>query len=256
MKKVLLFSGLLLLIINVCGQDVILLRTGDEILGKVTAVKPEHIEYRKSSSPDGPLYELMKYEIFKIIYENGRSELYSSYKKTAPASEKTSYQAMVKKEKKEIVVDNVGFTSINSIQAGTFLRWTSWGRNSAPSVYLTSINGFQFKPKAFWGVGTGFEISQLGGGSVNIPLFFNMAFDLNEKVFRPFISPSLGAEFLIPTGSNSYEDFNVSPFVGLGFGGKKYLSEKRAFIFSVNTNVHPLDDAFYLTIGLKLGLSF
>lgn len=60
------------------AQDVITLRNGDEINGKVTKVSSTEIEYKLASNPDGPTYAKPVSEIFMIKYENGNKDVFNT----------------------------------------------------------------------------------------------------------------------------------------------------------------------------------
>ena len=55
----------------VFGQDQIILKSAEELKGKVTEVKIDLIVYKDQTNPDGPSIELKKEDVFMIIYENG-----------------------------------------------------------------------------------------------------------------------------------------------------------------------------------------
>lgn len=65
------------------GQDLIILRNGDEIKGKVIEIGTDEIRYNKESMPDGPAYVCMKRDVFMIKFENGEKEVFGD----APATE-------------------------------------------------------------------------------------------------------------------------------------------------------------------------
>lgn len=63
--------------LSVFGQDVILLRTGDEIQSIVTEVDVHVIRYRKYENPEGPLYTIEKSKVFLIKYANGTKDVFN-----------------------------------------------------------------------------------------------------------------------------------------------------------------------------------
>ena len=72
MKRVVtLIAGCFLGILFLRGQDLIILRNGDEISSKVIETGTDEIRYRKESMPDGPVYVCMKRDVFMIKFENG-----------------------------------------------------------------------------------------------------------------------------------------------------------------------------------------
>ena len=71
------------------AQDVITLKNGDEINGKVTKVSSTEIEYKLASNPDGPTYTKPVAEIFMVKYENGQKDVFSNTPETAKQQQVT-----------------------------------------------------------------------------------------------------------------------------------------------------------------------
>lgn len=69
----------------VYSQDVITLKNADELIGKITRVGVNTVEYKKDST--GPVYEIKKSEIFMIKYENGLKEVMSNLATLSPPKE-------------------------------------------------------------------------------------------------------------------------------------------------------------------------
>ena len=64
----------LLLASSLHAQDVITLKKGKTIEGKVIEVTPTKVKYKKASNPEGPTYSLAKSEVMHVQYENGEKE--------------------------------------------------------------------------------------------------------------------------------------------------------------------------------------
>ena len=80
---------LLSLVIFVCAsstkvfsQDIILLRTGDEIKAIVNEVGIDIIKYKKFENQNGPTYSLEKSKVFMIKYTNGTKDVFTEQKAT------------------------------------------------------------------------------------------------------------------------------------------------------------------------------
>lgn len=67
------------------AQDMIILRTGDEIKSKVIEITPELVKYKKWENQDGPTYSSTKVEVFMIKYANGTKDVF----KDTPAMNST-----------------------------------------------------------------------------------------------------------------------------------------------------------------------
>lgn len=77
-RKTILFILVMLMTGTVMAQDVITLKNGDEINGKVTKVSSTEIEYKLASNPDGPTYTKPVAEIFMVKYANGQKDVFNN----------------------------------------------------------------------------------------------------------------------------------------------------------------------------------
>jgi hypothetical protein len=77
MKKLLLFLFGILLFNLLSAQDLIIKKNGDEINGKIQEVGVTEIKYKKTGNSEGPLYSVLKSEVFMIKYENGTKEVFT-----------------------------------------------------------------------------------------------------------------------------------------------------------------------------------
>lgn len=62
------------------GQDVIVMRNGDEVNAKVTEVGQTEIKYVKYDNLTGPTYSVKKSEVFMIRYANGSKDVFKEEK--------------------------------------------------------------------------------------------------------------------------------------------------------------------------------
>lgn len=79
MKK--LFPSLLLLTsfnLHLFCQDILVLKSGDELKVKVTEVLPNVVKYKKWDNQDGPAYSEEKANIFMIKYKNGTKDVFAN----------------------------------------------------------------------------------------------------------------------------------------------------------------------------------
>lgn len=60
--------------INIYAQDVILLKSADEINGKIVEISISELKYQKAEMPDGPLYTIPLSDVFSVTYANGTRE--------------------------------------------------------------------------------------------------------------------------------------------------------------------------------------
>lgn len=72
------------------SQDVIILKTGEELKTKVEVIDIDIVKYKKFENQSGPTYSLEKSKIFMIKYENGTKDIFETQvevKKEAAISE-------------------------------------------------------------------------------------------------------------------------------------------------------------------------
>lgn len=83
MKQLFAFMVMLLSASMLYAQDIITLRTGETINGKVSEVGINEVKYYKSSNLQGPVYVAAKADIGQIVYENGSNDVFTT---TQPAN--------------------------------------------------------------------------------------------------------------------------------------------------------------------------
>jgi hypothetical protein len=93
MKKVIIICILMCLGLASYAQDVITLRSGDEIKGKVTEISPTEIRYKRADNPDGPTVVIAKKDVFAINYANGTREVINAGAAAPAAPAASAYTA-------------------------------------------------------------------------------------------------------------------------------------------------------------------
>jgi hypothetical protein len=86
MKKILFILGALVYGHALFAQDIIILESGDEIKTKVQEIGTDNVKYKKYDNPSGPIYTLMKSDIFMIKYENGDKDVFKETESKAAAT--------------------------------------------------------------------------------------------------------------------------------------------------------------------------
>jgi len=95
MKLKLLITNLLILCAissNAFAQDVIVLKTGDEIKATVSEVAIDVIKYKKFENLEGPDYTIKKSDVFMIKYANGTKDVFNTQAETPAALAGTEAQ--------------------------------------------------------------------------------------------------------------------------------------------------------------------
>jgi len=76
MKYLLAFSLGLLLVSSSYSQDVIIFHNGDMIESTIMEISASEIKYKKYDNLDGPLYVVLKKDIFMINYSTGEKDIF------------------------------------------------------------------------------------------------------------------------------------------------------------------------------------
>ncbi len=74
------------------AQDVITLKSGEEIKAKVTEVSSSEIKYKRFEHLDGPTIVVEKAKVFAVNYENGTREVFNAASETPAAKAETQIQ--------------------------------------------------------------------------------------------------------------------------------------------------------------------
>ncbi len=78
MKKIICLFVLFLLSIAGFSQDVIVLKSGEEIQAKIVQVTDNDVSYKKFDYQDGPTFVVSKDKIFMIKYADGTKDVFGS----------------------------------------------------------------------------------------------------------------------------------------------------------------------------------
>lgn len=216
MKNLCILSLLILLTGKLCSQkDIVTLKTGEELKVLISEITPTVIKFKKT--PDGPIFSLSKSEVFMLVYENGRKEVFSQ-------------ESGVKKETIETNIkfgdDDVLIPSKRYGGPRIGLTFLDAGSNRAyVGQPFISQFGWQFETRIFRlddGSGALFEVIPLIGG-------------LDRGMFLPSISTVFGYRL-----ANGIE-FGVGPNLSLsGFG----LVYAIGFSFKSGAVTFPINLAF------------
>lgn len=64
------------------SQDILTYKNGDEAKVKVIEVTSSEVKFKKADNINGPLYTILKADLFMIVFENGTKELFGNQSKT------------------------------------------------------------------------------------------------------------------------------------------------------------------------------
>ena len=79
-------AAMLLNVTSAMAQDIITLKTGDDIDALIEKVGAEEIEYKRWDNQTGPVYVVKKNEIFMIKYRNGSKDLFNTTTSPSPVT--------------------------------------------------------------------------------------------------------------------------------------------------------------------------
>jgi len=123
MKKIaFILLAVLICCLDSISQDIIILKSGDEILSKVEEIDKYTIKYRKHESLAGPLYTTEIKEVFMIIYENGTRELFNQEGSISNESDLTLGSSIVKKDFSNVSLDQIFSTEKKLVSSLEYLK--------------------------------------------------------------------------------------------------------------------------------------
>ncbi len=216
------------------AQDIIVKKNGKEIRAKIIELGTAEVKYRQFDQPEGPIYAEEKENILKIIFEDGRIEMYGA----ARMDEASAFEGQKKAAiKVSFLGPLIGYTNI------LYERNIKPGRSYELKASIIGL-GKQYDDKA-----RGF-IASVAYKFYKKPDFYAANFKrthiLQGGYFKPefFLGGSSHEEYdYIYSGNNGYTEVNkrVSNFAG-GFLinlGKQWVVD----------NTFVLDFAFGLGYG-------
>jgi hypothetical protein len=220
MKKSLLLLILLLNIAKTNAQDVIILKSGDEIKSMVVEVLSDQIKYKKFENKQGPSYGIEKSKIFMIRYANGSKDVFnqvSNTPKAAPAPRpvvRTVYE-----EPRTEARPRYRSTPIRKAPVSTYsnsnIRSMIYGGTSLPTGYFADSQGIGF----FLGDETDIPI---GGSGLNIAINGTFNYFTGKDSYYYYGTSYIvarvmpGIKFIAPV-SDSVELYGVG-LAGIGIG--------------------------------------
>ena len=225
MKKIFFICLLTILFSRLMSQDNIILRNGEEIKAKITEVTITEVRYKKWDYQDGPIYSILKNEIFMIVYQNGTKDV---FKETAATTNGVS-----KKEFKQ-----KGFSNITEVH---FALGSQLGNDNIFCVQ--TVNGYQFNSILNAGVGIGLDYYIYPGRvyynpsgtsfQSMIPIFADLRFNLLKGSVKPFIIAAGGYSLIYSSTKDNYITYKGGLLLNPSVGVKIFVSSKIALNFSV-----------------------
>jgi hypothetical protein len=98
MKQLFAFFVMLLSASMLYAQDIITLRSGETINGKVAEVGTTEIRYYKAYNADGPVYVTNKSDVVQIVYSNGTIDVFNTQVTTSQNVQAQGYSRQYRRD--------------------------------------------------------------------------------------------------------------------------------------------------------------
>lgn len=212
------------------AQDKIHKKNGDIIDAKVLEIGSEEVKYKIFEDQNGPLYNLPKHQISKIVYESGRVE---SYLKQTESITNKSYSANGDKRAQNIFIELAGQGLLFTANYDTRFGIKRDGIGARAGVGIVAVDG---------------------SNMLTVPVSLNYLLGKGNKFFEI----GLGATYLGLNGDDdSFFDENESNIIGTMAFMYRYQPEDRGFSFRGGlTPVFNSDFFLPYFLGLSLGYTF
>jgi hypothetical protein len=104
MKKLLFILFGILFVNYLSAQDLIIKKNGDEINAKVQEIGVNEIKYKKIGNLEGPVFTLLKSEVFMVKFENGTKEVFNDAPNVSNAVNNTVISTPVEGQKATVII--------------------------------------------------------------------------------------------------------------------------------------------------------
>lgn len=109
MKKTISILVMLFTVSASFAQDVILKKTGEEVLCKVFEIGSTEIKYHKWENLEGPIYTIKTMEVTRITFENGTEEVIKPNELSVIPTEKRNYTRAITTHPMSILFGHLNF---------------------------------------------------------------------------------------------------------------------------------------------------
>jgi len=206
MKKILILI-LLLSSISIYAQDVITLRTGEQIKARVTEISQTELRYKRFEHLDGPTIVVPLSTIFAINYENGTREVINPLTETSTTQPARGTEQNTRTQTQHQPPNRVQNTSETRSRAQTTTN--TFGATKAFGGNLVIGMGNDY---THLGLGAKFFYSNGNSNNFRVATEFDFFPKQNLISWWDF---SVYSHYLISAG----EQITLYPLAGLGFVG-------------------------------------
>ncbi|MDR2882370.1 MAG: hypothetical protein LBU98_01105 [Alistipes sp.] len=242
MKKLFVICLLTVIGHTAYAQDVITLRSGNEIKGKVIEISDSDIRYKRAENLDGPTVVLPRADVLAINYENGTREVINPIAAATPApapAPSTATPQPTPAPQPAVVLQPAAVpqraaappTAI--VRTGDLLRDM---QNFGPDLYAQYMAGRRLARGGWWCAGSGLFCTLVGGYVMSISYY--------DSTYSTGVTSVVVGSLFIATG-----------ITGICIGG----SRKRAAVNEFNARYalrQPAAPQFRLNVhGTGVGLA-
>jgi len=235
-KKVLLIISLFLFSISVYAQDVITLRSGEQIKAKVTEISATEIRYKRFEHIDGPTMVILRADVFAINYENGtRDVFYISPENPQPEKVKGTTTATKNN------ADQQTYQTIPTVNQTVDTRQSEKKKQEIPAS-VTNTKNANITSKIFrFGVRAGMNFTNMFGYD-----------GLSKTLFG--VQSGIVTDFSLP------KNFSIQPALLYAHQGYrmtgKYMGQKSTLRITLHYIQIPINVQYKLKVGSKTSLLF
>jgi hypothetical protein len=135
------------------AQDIITLKTGDEIEALVQEIGVDVVKYKRYGNTQGPSYSILKTDIFMIRYENGAKDTFGPQPKpaTAPRREVEESRTAPSQAPVRPVAAVQGSDNMSPSQPAPAKKDRKVRFGIQAGVVLANMNSVDYKSGGYWG---------------------------------------------------------------------------------------------------------
>ena len=268
MKKVLLFSAIMLISTVCFSQDIISLKSGKRVEVIVTEITPTLVRYKLFSSPNGKVYFMYRDDVQGIMYQNGKVETFN-YPETQTIENNSSANqtqqfnpSVVNRENVETTPDqsNNYSSQASVVRRNDYQRAQPQNRNNYYSSQGTNTiketNSLSRKGKKAIGLNVGYGTDFIKNLSVGVKFNYNFTDQFQLSPSFNYYLPKDGFSVFVFDADLHYLFDVASKLVVYPLAGVNFSSWNNVFSFSDDDYPDDGGSSSDKHIGLNLGGGF
>jgi hypothetical protein len=232
MKRiVLVFLAIFSMSMFCFSQDLITLKSGEQIRSKILEISPTDIRYKKFDNQSGPVYVVVKSDVADILYENGTRDVFSQ---AQPKQE----PVISDKPSENVVTHNNPTPTAEAPKQSRFLIGFSgvYPTGTWPATALSNMGSTSFLKSQ------GNTVKSYGFGVIiqgNVSKHFSLFFDINAYDYNIYLGKkgqTIQTAWTVAEGAQNSNQLNVvlpdeihfdMATTGFRLGGKYVIGNKK-----------------------------